>query len=100
MGVTRAKNALYLFEYKNEDTTFINELLDRGIDPDKRSKAGSAGSFSGGYFSGGNSYKDSAYGSNYYDGLYGGSRASGNSAPKVKLYGGRDFTGKKIYKGH
>jgi branched-chain amino acid aminotransferase group II len=95
VGITRAKNALYLFEYKNEDTTFINELLDRGIDPDKRSKAGSSGAFSGGYFSGGNSYKDSAYGSNYSDGLYGGSRASGNFAPKVKLYGGRDFTGKK-----
>ncbi|MBR1856841.1 MAG: ATP-dependent helicase, partial [Oribacterium sp.] len=28
VGITRAKNALYLFEYKNEDTTFINELLD------------------------------------------------------------------------
>ena len=100
VGITRAKNALYLFEYKNEDTTFINELLDRGIDPDKRSKAGSAGGFSGGYFSGGSSYKDSAYGSNYSDGLYGGSRASGNFAPKVKLYGGRDFTGKKSYKEH
>jgi DNA helicase-2/ATP-dependent DNA helicase PcrA len=95
VGITRAKNALYLFEYKNEDTTFINELLDRGIDPDKRSKAGSSGAFSGG-----NSYKDSAYGSNYSDGLYGGSRASGNFAPKVKLYGGRDFTGKKSYKEH
>ncbi len=30
VGVTRAKNNLYIFEYKNEDTTFLNELLDRG----------------------------------------------------------------------
>ena len=100
VGITRAKNALYLFEYKNEDATFINELLDRGIDPDKRSKAGSGRTFAGGYFSGGNYLKDKVYGSNHSEGLYGGNRASGNFAPKVKLYGGRDFTGKKIYKEH
>jgi len=30
VGITRAKNDLYIFEYKNEDMTFLNELLDRG----------------------------------------------------------------------
>ncbi len=30
VGVTRAKNDLCVFEYKNEDMTFLNELLDRG----------------------------------------------------------------------
>ena len=43
---------------------------------------------------------DTVYLMDVMDGLYGGSRASGNFAPKVKLYGGRDFTGKKIYKEH
>lgn len=30
VGVTRAKNELYIFEYNNEDTTLLNEFLDRG----------------------------------------------------------------------
>ncbi|SFG42833.1 ATP-dependent helicase [Oribacterium sp. WCC10] len=30
VGLTRAKKDLFIFEYKNEDTTFLNELFDRG----------------------------------------------------------------------
>lgn len=30
VGATRAKNELYIFEYNNEDTTFLNEFMDRG----------------------------------------------------------------------
>ncbi len=46
VAVTRAKNSLNIFEYKNEDTTFINELLDRGYSHNSLKDGTSTRSFS------------------------------------------------------
>ncbi len=51
VGVTRAKNELCVFEYKNEDMTFLNELLDRGYRHIGKSNV-SSGDAGGGYIRG------------------------------------------------
>ena len=89
VAVTRAKNNLNIFEYKNEDATFLNELLDRGYShspSDSLSSRFSANAFTGtskksfsfqsgrgSGFSGGfnNTYKDDSGTSGYASGRTG-----------------------------
>ncbi|WP_242839291.1 ATP-dependent helicase [Oribacterium sp. P6A1] len=60
VAVTRAKNNLNIFEYKNEDATFLNELLDRGYN---HSPSHSPGSGFSANVSAGNQYRSFSFGS-------------------------------------
>lgn len=99
VAVTRAKNQLNIFEYKNEDSTFVNELLDRGSPRNSIHGGASAQSFSrdtGSGFGGFNRFNNDIYLNDHDTSGYS-SRRSGYSLSTPHGYRERSTESEKVF---